>query len=409
MPNRREYPRTISADVNGFRGYLVIDSTVNGVSAGGVRLKPGLTAGELGRLARVMTLKFGFLGLPCGGAKAGLDIAGPLGPDERAAVFAAFGHALAPLIRTWEFRPGQDLGTMPEDISQMCRGAGVRPFESGALGSAYTGLSVAIAADQAVRSQDRRSDRMSFAVAGFGRVGSAVACEMVLQGSRLVGISTAQGALYNPQGLDLALLRKLQRQHGDDLVSAYKTADRITPGMLLEADSDVLCPCGGPFAIDDANAARIRAGIICPGANLPMTDAAEKILAARGIVCVPDFIANCGGVLGPTMLSTGLPADMVREFMHRRLTRRIAEIMAAAAQNRIPLGEWARVEAQREFDRIRVEARRYRRWMGLARLGNYFFQRQWIPRRLAAAFARGYFEKKILLSTRPNGEAVEAR
>lgn len=399
-----EYPRTISVEAEGFHGFLVIDSAVNGMSAGGVRLKPDLTAEELGLLARVMTLKFGFLGLPCGGAKAGLDIAGPLGPDERAAVFTAFGRALAPLIRTWGFRPGQDLGTMPEDISQMLRGAGVRPFESGALalGSAYTGLSVAIAADQAFRMQARYSDRMSFAIAGFGRVGSAVAREMVHRGSRLVGISTVQGALYDPQGLDLALLQKLQRQHGDGLVSAYGSADRITPGLLLEAGVDVLCPCGGPFAIDDANAARIRARIICPGANLPMTDAAEKILGARGIVCVPDFIANCGGVLGPTMLSSGLPADVVREFMQRRLTRRVAEIMAAAAQNRVPLGEWARSEAAQGFDRVRVEARRYRRWMGLARLGNYFFQKRWIPRRLAAAFARGYFEKKILLAPRPN-------
>jgi len=392
------HPRTIPVNADGIQGFLVVDSTVNGVSAGGVRLMPGLSAGELSQLARVMTLKFGFLGLPCGGAKAGLAAGDDLDPERRAAVFTAFGRALAPVIRSWEFRPAQDLGTTPEDIGHMLRAAGLKRFVADDLsqGSAYTGLSVAVAAAQAARSLGLDPLRLTFVIAGFGRVGSAAARELVGRGCRLVGLSTLKGALYRRQGLDLELLLQLRQRHGPDLVNAYSAADRMTVAELLRSGTDILCPCGGSFPIDGANANGVQARIVCPGANLPLTDAAEKILDEKGIVCLPDFVANCGGVLGPTMLSAGLSGDYVRAFMEKRLARKVEALLAASARTKTPPGEIARRSAEEDFIRVRDAARRFRWLMGAARLGERLYRWQSIPRRFSAVVTRGYFEKKIL-------------
>lgn len=398
MAQASAYPRTIPVNAGGIQGFLVIDSTVNGVSAGGVRFKRGLTAGELGRLARVMTLKYGFLGLPCGGAKAGLDGGDDLPPERRAAVFTAFGRALAPLIRGWGFRPGQDLGTTPEDIGCMLQGAGIGHVLAADLspGAAYTGLSVAVAAMAAARFLGLVPELMSFIIAGFGRVGSAVARELVFRRSRLVGISTRQGALYDPQGLDLERLLELQQRHGDGLVDFYPGPERMSAAGLLAVATDLLCPCGNPDVITVTNAGAVKARIVCPGANLPLTDAAKKILDERGILCLPDFVANCGGVLGPTMLSAGLDATAVRAFIETRLAQKVAALLVESKRSGVPFGAIARRSAQESFNRVRAEARPFRRLMGAARLGDYFRRRRWVFRRLSAAFTRGYFEKRVL-------------
>jgi glutamate dehydrogenase (NAD(P)+) len=398
LPRTREYPRIIPVDAGGIQGFLVIDSTVNNMSAGGVRLKRGLNAGELARLARVMTLKYGFLGLPCGGAKAGLDAGGDLGPEKRAAVFAAFGRALAPFIRGWGFRPGQDLGTTPEDIGRMLQAAGIGHAAAADLspGAAFTGLSVAVTAVAAARFLGLAPERLSFVIAGFGRVGSAVARELVGRKCSLVGVSTLKGALYDPDGLDLARLLELRQRLGDGLVDAYPGPGRMSAAALLEVATDLLCPCANSDVVNEANAGAVRARIVCPGANLPLTDAAEKILNEREILCLPDFVANCGGVLGPTMLSAGLAEGYVRAFMETRLEQKVIALLAESRHSGAPLAPIARRSAGENFSRVRAKARRWRWLMGVARLGDYFRRRRWISRRLSAACTRGYFEKWIL-------------
>ncbi|MCX6556775.1 MAG: hypothetical protein NTW95_05000 [Candidatus Aminicenantes bacterium] len=403
MAQTTAHPRTIIVNADGIQGFLVVDSTVNGMSAGGVRLKRGLGAEELGRLARVMTHKYGFLGLPCGGAKAGLDAGDDLGPERRATVFSAFGRELAPFLRGWGFRPGQDLGTTPEDIGHMLRAAGIGHVAAADLSpsAAYTGLSVAVAAIAAARFLGLAPERLSFIIAGFGRVGSAVARELVDRSCRLIGVSTRQGALYDPRELDLARLLELQQRHGDGLVDFYPGPERMSAAGLLEVATDILCPCGNSDVVNEANAGAVRARIVCPGANLPLTDAAEKILNERGILCLPDFVANCGGVLGPTMLSAGLTDDTVRAFMETRLTQKVVALLVESKRSPVPLGEIARRSAQGDFDRVREKARRFRWLMGAARLGDYFRRRHWVSRRLSAVVTRRYFEKMILANEPP--------
>jgi glutamate dehydrogenase/leucine dehydrogenase len=158
-------------------GYLVIDSLVAGRSCGGLRLLPDIDESEMRQLARAMTLKYGFLGLPQGGAKAGVrgDPEGPL--IERRERLIEFGRAIAPLLRNRIYVPGTDMGTDVDDIRYMLKGVGVpityRELRNNDSGY-YTALSVFTSVKQAVRHSRKNLSECSVAIEGFGKVGRSL-------------------------------------------------------------------------------------------------------------------------------------------------------------------------------------------------------------------------------------------
>jgi glutamate dehydrogenase (NAD(P)+) len=263
-------------------GYLVIDSLVAGRSCGGLRLLPDIDEMEMRNLARAMTLKYGFLGLPQGGAKAGVrgDPEGPL--MERRKRLMEFGEGIAPLLQNRIYVPGTDMGTNIDDIRYMLKEVEVpvkyrelRKNDSGY----YTALSVFTSAKQAVRHSRKDLSECTVAIEGFGKVGSALAGLFQDIDVRVVAISTTQGAIHNPRGLDIKVLKELTSKAGSQAVNLYTDAKHIEPKELLELPVDILCPCARHDSVNEENANLISAHIICSGANNPVTPEAEMRFA----------------------------------------------------------------------------------------------------------------------------------
>ena len=240
-------------------GYVAIDTLVGGRAQGGLRLLPDVDEAELRGLARAMTLKYGFLGLPQGGAKAGVrgDPDAPLG--ERRARLRAFGEAIAPLLRQGIYVPGTDMGTDNDDIRALLAAAGAparRRQSRGADSGDYTALTVFAGVQAALRHGGAELAGRAVAIEGFGKVGAALARLVAGAGGRVVAISTSRGALHEPDGLDVPRLLAVAGAAGSAVVDEIPEARRLEREALLELPVDVLCPCARHNSIHAGNAPR---------------------------------------------------------------------------------------------------------------------------------------------------------
>lgn len=281
------------------RGVLVIDNTARGMGKGGTRMQLTVSVGEIARLARVMTWKWAGVDLFYGGAKAGIQ-ADPTSPDKEA-VLRSFVRKLSNEVPE-EYIFGLDMGLTEHDAAiitdELGRGTSMgTPYELGGVPYdqlGITGYGIAEVADEVARSQNLAG--ASVAVQGFGAVGHAAAERLHTLGYRVVAISTARGAIADPNGLNIPELVRLRDEVGDDLV-AYYPALRIDPGEELFTDAEILIPAALQDVIDARGAERVSARIIVEGANLPTSPQAQQILHQRGVTVVPDFVANAGGVV----------------------------------------------------------------------------------------------------------------
>lgn len=380
-------------------GVIAIDTTIRGRSRGGLRMSPGVGEDELRLLARSMTLKYGFLGLPQGGAKAGLRGDPDASPTERAERLEAFARATTPILRSGLYLPDADMGVTPVDVRRVVAMAGIRPKRREwrvTRAGFYTGLTVRCALRQAAARVDRPLAGATVAIQGFGSVGGATARLARDDGARVVAVSTSRGGLHDPAGLDVERLAALVAEHGSAAVDRYAGADRIEPGELLALEVDFLCPCANHHAIDAAVAARVAARAICPGANAPTTPEAERVLHERGVLSVPDFLANCGGVLGGTMRFAGVSARRIAEAVDGWLAPRIGRILDEARDRGVAPWEVAVPIALRGFEEVRRRAERPSPTGRLLDLGIGLHRRGWIPPFLVGALAPRWFERAIV-------------
>ncbi|MGP4017164.1 Glu/Leu/Phe/Val family dehydrogenase [Saccharopolyspora sp. 5N708] len=313
----------------GMRGVLVIDNTARGTGKGGTRMSPTVTVAEIARLARVMTWKWAAVDLFHGGAKAGI-FADPNAPDKERIV-RAFARRLADQIPA-SYVAGLDMGMTENDAAIIQdelgdRGAAVGVPES--LGGVpydqlgVTGHGVAEAVDAALAHLGRGVAGVRVAVQGFGAVGAAAAKRLHELGAQLVALSTIDGSVHDPAGLDVPRWLDARAEFGDACVAKASAAQRIPRGDELLVDCDVLIPAAGQDVIDEDVAARIRAGLVVEGANLPTTPKARQLLATREITVVPDFIANAGGAIA---------AGFAMDARHSAFRPEPTAILAAVAQ-----------------------------------------------------------------------------
>ena len=391
----------ISLDINegsNLKGYLAIDSTVDGRSHGGLRMAPNLSPGLITQLARTMTLKYGFVGIPSGGAKAGIVADPEMLQEKKREILSSFGQAIKPFLQTKSYFPGADLGVSDDDIRFMLMSIGLKVQPRSLLwklSGFYTGITVFAAATAAARHIGLDLGWAKVAIEGFGSVGAAAAQVFQENGIRVMAVSTSQGAIYNEEGLDVGKLIKLSGQVGSKVVNLYPNGERMDKEQLPELDVDIFCPCGPSLSIKQGKAKTVAARAIIPGANIPMTDEAEQILLQRGIFCVPDFVANCGGVLGVSMRRTGLKEDYIRHFLTRKIDEQVTEIIEAAEKENIPLKVYAQRIAEDRFLRAKAAAEK-RNIAGRAfnfALGLY--RRGIIPHQLVTPLAPRYFKKRF--------------
>jgi len=280
----------------GMRGIVVIDNVACGPSIGGVRMAPDVTTEEVFRLARAMSYKNAAAGLAHGGGKAGI-VASPTSP-KKPGLIRAFARAIRDIV---DYIPGPDMGTdescMAWIFDEIGRAVGLPRLLGGIpldeIGA--TGYGLARCAEVAAPFCNLKLAGATVAIEGFGNVGRHAARFLEELGAKLVAASDTGGAVYDPQGIPVAELNQIKRKAGS--VAAYEKGKRIPQADLLTVPCDILVPAARPDCINADNARSVQARLILQGANIPATAEAESILHQRGVLSVPDFIANAGGVI----------------------------------------------------------------------------------------------------------------
>ena len=336
-----------------FSGYLVIDSVIRGKCCGGIRLSPEVSLNETISLAKNMTLKYAFIGFPLGGAKAGIRINEQLTKTKRKLVFTKVGKILSPFLTNGSYIPGPDMGTSDEDIDWLLNAATYNENNrEHASTSLYTSWTMLTSAIQALNKLNLKLKNSKIAIEGFGNIGSSAAKVFSENGAKLIAISTCKGAIHNTKGLDVTKLLEITKKYGDDVVNHYSDAEKITKDDLLCLPADILLPCAGPWTINSRNAHEIKARIICPGANIPITAEAEKALFNQKIISLPDFVSNSGGVLGAFMGSM-VTEQTKKEIIMKYFSKRVSRVIQTSQEKGIPPIEIANKIALERFQKIK--------------------------------------------------------
>jgi glutamate dehydrogenase/leucine dehydrogenase len=381
-------------------GFLVIHSLFRGSSRGGIRMASDISEEEVRLLAEGMTLKFGLLGLPQGGAKAGIRSDPDAPAEERYAALQEFGQAVAPLLRSRTYIPGPDMGTSNEMVRRMLVAEGVpvhhrelRGFRSGY----FTALSVLSAARHAADAIGLKVAGARVSIEGFGKVGSALALLFHELGARVVAISTSCGALYDARGLDVPSLARACEAKGSRFVVDFDGAERCKREMVFEAPAEILCPCARHNTITAANAGGVQARIVSSGSNHPYDLETERRLTARGTVLLPYWISNCGGTLGETMEFAGWHAGAIAAFLHRRLEPTVRWLIGEARKTGLTQTEIAKPLAFARFQRLSEQSERSGVGARIAGAGLECYRRGLVPSGAVRLLSRSYFERSVLL------------
>lgn len=344
--------------LTGIRGTLVIDRLVDGLAAGGLRIKPGTGPQELRPLARAMTLKQAALGLNVGGAKAGLDM-DPADP-RRTEVLRRFLKAISPLINDC-YNCGPDVNTTMQELEALAAGIGLpslkiavgrrrgiadalflqryRLFsETTALGTVNqlrAPTAVMAAARQLVHHLGINQSQASVAIQGAGNMGGYAALLLHQCGMRVTAWADDQQCLVESQGLDVPELMR-----GRTAGRLPHRGSRTHSARLLSEPCDLLILAAVSDAIDPSMVSELRCRGIVVAANLGIAEPVEWSLAQRGIVVVPDLIASVGGSLAVEALVTQKPStaeDILRHVESRIATSTEFWLMQRELHPEIPL------------------------------------------------------------------------
>ena len=377
-------------------GWIVIDSLLRSRAHGGLRMSPTVDEAELRALARTMTLKYGYLRQPFGGAKAGVRGDPDAPAEERRQLLTQFASAASPLLRSRTYVPAPDMGTDVNDIRLVFEQAGVRvsPRQLRVSRSGtYTALTTFTSAVQIARYLGIGLEGARVAIEGFGRVGSALATLLVDAGARLVAASTSRGALYDPAGLDVGSLARVAAEFGSRVVHHFDRARRLPAEALPTLPVELLFPCGGFHTIHGLMSDEIKARVVCPGANNALTPDAEARLFERDVLVVPDFVANCGGVLGSILEFASIRTTEIERSLRTHTETHIGRLMVRARQEGVSLRRVAEALAMRRFE----EMSRATRSPLLApfELGLALYRAGVVPPRMFAALSAPVIRKRL--------------
>jgi glutamate dehydrogenase (NAD(P)+) len=293
-----------------FTGYRVVHNIARGPSKGGLRYHPDVTLDEVKSLAMWMTWKCALANIPFGGAKGGVvcnpkqmsqaelqrmtrrftsEIINQIGPeiDIPAPDVGTDGRVMAWIFDTFSMNKGHSvLGVVTG--KPLTIGGSLGREEATSRGALYC-------LRDALAKQNRSLADLRVAVQGFGNVGSYFAKFVAEDGATVVAVSDSTIALHNPKGIDVQAAFAQKRETGS--LRGLKGAEEMTNDELLLVDCDVLAPCALEQVITPDNASEVKATLIVEGANGPITPAADAILEDRGILVLPDILANVGGVI----------------------------------------------------------------------------------------------------------------
>ncbi len=337
------------------RAMVVIDNLFLGPAVGGCRMAKDVTVEEVFRLARAMTLKNSLASLPHGGAKSAI-IADPEHCDKETLV-----REFALAIKTIsDYIPGPDMGTdetcMAYIYDEIERAVGLPKVLGGIpldeLG--MTGFGLSIAAEVAAKKMELNLEGAKLVVQGFGNVGRAVAKFLEKKGCKLIATCDSKGAVFSENGLNVQNLIKFKAE--GNTISQFPEGKSMTHEELLKLESDIFIPAARPDVFRMDNQSQLKTKLVLEGANIPITHEAAKEIYKRGIVIIPDVIANSGGVICAATEYQKLLETTAFERVEETITANTLELL-----NRLEQKDLAPHEVSMAMARERIsEARNYR-------------------------------------------------
>ncbi len=320
----------------GLRAVLVVDNVAMGPSIGGIRMAPDVTVEECIRLARAMTYKNAAAGLPHGGGKIVIRGDPKMGKGGKQTLLRALASALRN-EQSYIFAP--DMGTDEECMAwirdevervvALPRELGGIPLDE--IGATGWGLSHVV--EVALTYCDFPLEGARFVVQGFGAVGRNVCRFLTARGAVLVAVADSQGAVHNPDGLDVTTLLALKEE--GRTVADYANATRLERDEVIGVECDIWIPAARPDVIHEDNVQRLNTRLVVEGANIPLTHSAEQYLHDKGILCVPDFIANAGGVICAAMEYHGASESAALQSIEEKVRRNTEQVLKMAKKEKI--------------------------------------------------------------------------
>jgi glutamate dehydrogenase (NAD(P)+) len=347
------------------RGVLVIDNTTLGPGKGGIRMMPTVTTEEVFRLARTMTWKCALAKIPFGGAKSGI-VADPkqMTEEKKMELIRAFSRALkrvspslyvaAPDINTGE----QEMAAFAEANGSMKSATGkpphlcVKPGVKCGIPHEYgsTALGVVQAVFTAANYvDDLEIDNATAAIEGFGNVGSFVAEYLSQIDLKVVAVSDTKGCIYNSKGLNYEKLLDVKTETGS--VINYRSGKVLENKELFELPVDILIPAALPDVINVDNVENVKAKLIVEAANLPVRPEIEKILSDKGVMVVPDILANAGGVISSYAEYRGYNPKRMLELVQLKIRQNTVKIIETALNKEIELRDAAMNIAKQQINK----------------------------------------------------------
>lgn len=291
-----------------FVGYRVQHNGVRGPAKGGIRYHPNVDIDEVRALAEAMTWKTAVVNIPFGGAKGGVTCdPSQMSLQELEKLTRKFTSRIHLILGPYRDIPAPDVNTNAQVMTwlfdEYSSAHGYTPAcvtgkpidLGGSLGREQaTGRGVSFMVREAARDAGLDLRQLRVCVQGFGNVGSNAALLIEQLGCKIVGVSDVRGGIYSSKGINVPELIAHVKNTGS--VVGFPGTEKMSNEDLLEADCEVLVPAALECVLHGANAARVKAKVIVEGANLPTTPSADAILEKRGVVVVPDILANAGGV-----------------------------------------------------------------------------------------------------------------
>ena len=323
-------------------GFLVIDNTILGPGKGGIRMTENVNAEEVFRLARVMTFKNSLADLPLGGAKAGIIWKGG-SPELKKKFIQSFARSIklltpkkyigAPDVNTgeqemqwfveatgdWRSATGKPANYCMKMFGKKGEKCGI-PHEYGS-----TGFGVAKSAEAAaeILKIDMKGARV--AIHGFGNVGTFTYKFLTEMGAKVVALADAHSTVFQEEGFNHKEIEKIIKDK--KTLKDYPFGQQISAEKFWEIETDILIPASVTNVINDGNKDKIKTKMIVEAGNIPMTEEIEKYFLKKGIVIVPDFIANAGGVISSYAEYRGYNPKRMMETVDKKITKNVKIIL----------------------------------------------------------------------------------
>jgi len=353
----------VSDSKTGMHGFVVIDNTCRGPGKGGIRMTPSVTIEEVARLARAMTYKCALADLPFGGAKSGI-VADPkkLSKEQKLDIIRSFSKAIK-IICPKLYIAGPDINTAEEDMRafadangswRACTGkpANMCSHHSKKCGIPHeygsTGFGVYHALLIAAKYANIDLKKATVAIEGFGNVGSFVAEHLAKCNVKIVAVSDSKGVCYLADGINFQKLKETKEKMST--VTKYPGCNVLPAPEIISVHADILVTAAIPDLITDKNKTQVKAKLIVEGSNIPMSEDVERYFHKKGVLVVPDFVANAGGVISSYAEYKGFDPHKMFQIVEKKIKKNTELVLKEAKEKKILPREAAMAIALRRLE-----------------------------------------------------------